>query len=153
MNPFSGEKSSNGQIEAFLQHPMWVIWWWFPGPIRVSIRTVPGCFMGVSVGSSRTQSVRNGLAALDLPPDTPVLIHDAARPGLSQDMISALIAALETADAVAPALPVPDALKTERNGKLETVSRDGPVASPNPSGVPAGRHPRGARCRRWRSGR
>ncbi|MEH6810348.1 MAG: bifunctional 2-C-methyl-D-erythritol 4-phosphate cytidylyltransferase/2-C-methyl-D-erythritol 2,4-cyclodiphosphate synthase [Hyphomonas oceanitis] len=111
-------------IEAFLQHPD-------VGHLVVVSGTGQGKFgpfpgtSWVLGGDSRTQSVRNGLAALDLPPDTAVLIHDAARPGLSQDMISALIAALENADAVAPALPVPDALKTERNGKLETVPREG----------------------------
>jgi len=76
-------------------------------------------------GATRTQSVRNGLNALDLPTDTPVLIHDAARPGLSQTMISSLLEALGTADAVAPALSVPDALKAMRDGKLVTIPREG----------------------------
>jgi 2-C-methyl-D-erythritol 4-phosphate cytidylyltransferase / 2-C-methyl-D-erythritol 2,4-cyclodiphosphate synthase len=76
-------------------------------------------------GPTRTKSVRNGLAALDLHPDTPVLIHDAARPGLSQEMITALLAALAKSEGVAPALPVQDALKTLRDEKLETVPRDG----------------------------
>tara|TARA_R110002126_G_scaffold7368_4_gene36249 strand:- start:13 stop:918 length:906 start_codon:yes stop_codon:yes gene_type:complete len=69
--------------------------------------------------------VRNGLAALDLPSDTPVLIHDAARPGLSQDMITSLLAALDRTDAVAPALPVSDALKALKDGQMVTVPRDG----------------------------
>ena len=119
-----GRKVLEWSIEAFLQHPD-------VGHLVVVSGTGQGKFgpfpgtSWVLGGDSRTHSVRNGLAALDLPPDTPVLIHDAARPGLTQDMISALIAALENADAVAPALPVPDALKTERNGKLETVPREG----------------------------
>ncbi|KCZ55257.1 bifunctional 2-C-methyl-D-erythritol 4-phosphate cytidylyltransferase/2-C-methyl-D-erythritol 2,4-cyclodiphosphate synthase [Hyphomonas chukchiensis] len=119
-----GRKVLEWSIEAFLQHPdvdhLVVV----SGTGQGKFGPFPGTSW-VSGGDSRTQSVRNGLAALDLPPETPVLIHDAARPGLSQSMISALIAALETADAVAPALPVPDALKTERNGKLETVPREG----------------------------
>jgi len=81
--------------------------------------------VSVPGGATRTQSVRNGLAALDLPGDTPVLIHDAARPGLSQDMITSLLTALDRTDAVAPALPVSDALKTLKDGKLVTVPRDG----------------------------
>ena len=81
--------------------------------------------VSVPGGATRTQSVRNGLAALDLPSDTPVLIHDAARPGLSQDMITSLLAALDRTDAVAPALPVSDALKALKDGQMVTVPRDG----------------------------
>jgi 2-C-methyl-D-erythritol 4-phosphate cytidylyltransferase/2-C-methyl-D-erythritol 2,4-cyclodiphosphate synthase len=40
-------------------------------------------------------------------------------------MITSLLAALATADAVAPALPVSDALKALKDGKLVTVPRDG----------------------------
>ena len=112
-----GRKVLDWSIEAFLQHPdvgqLVVV----AGSDQGNFGPFPGTSW-VLGGDSRTHSVRNGLAALDLPPDTPVVIHDAARPGLSQGMISALIAALENADAVAPGLPVPDALKTERNGKL-----------------------------------
>lgn len=93
--------------------------------------TVPG-------GATRTQSVRNGLAALDLPPATPVLIHDAARPGLSQAMISSLLEALATADAAAPALPVPDALKAVRDAKLVTISREGVWRVQTPQGFRLG---------------
>lgn len=66
----------------------------------------------VSGGATRTASVRAGLEALAVrgAPDH-VLIHDAARPGLSGSTIAALLDALETADAVAPALAVADALK------------------------------------------
>lgn len=66
--------------------------------------------------SSRTESVRNGLAALTGKPPRYVLIHDAARPGLSPEVLDELLAALHTADAAAPALPVSDALK--RSGPL-----------------------------------
>lgn len=76
-------------------------------------------------GETRTGSVRNGLAALDGPDDTKVLIHDAARPGLSAGMITALLDALDGADAAAPALPVADALKRSSGNRLETVDRDG----------------------------
>src|SRR3990167_5609613 len=39
-------------------------------------------------GETRTQSVINGLLALNAPDDTIVLIHDAARPGLEPATIS-----------------------------------------------------------------
>ena len=41
--------------------------------------------------SSRTESVRNGLAALTGKPPRYVLIHDAARPGLSQEVLDELL--------------------------------------------------------------
>ncbi len=82
-------------------------------------------FVRAEPGETRTQSVLSGLRALDAPPETPVLIHDAARPGIEAATISALIAALGDADASAPALPVADALKADRGGTLSTVDRNG----------------------------
>lgn len=60
-------------------------------------------------GATRSASVRAGLAAIadaDI-----VLIHDAARPGVTPDIVRRLIAAIEAGAAgAAPALPVTDAL-------------------------------------------
>ena len=88
-----------------------------PGPGQRFTRAEPG--------ATRTQSVLSGLRALAAPDDTIVLIHDAARPGIDSGTISALIAALETHDAAAPALPVADALKHQRGDTLTTVDRNG----------------------------
>ncbi|GAM99345.1 2-C-methyl-D-erythritol 4-phosphate cytidylyltransferase [alpha proteobacterium U9-1i] len=67
----------------------------------------------VDGGATRTASVRAGLEALRVAAPDIVLIHDAARPGLSPAMIRKLVAAIEQgARAAAPALPVPDALVT-----------------------------------------
>lgn len=82
-------------------------------------------FVRAEPGATRTFSVLSGLAALALPDDAKVLIHDAARPGLDAATISALIEALDHAAAAAPALPVSDALKAERNGILTNVERSG----------------------------
>ncbi|MEJ0024060.1 MAG: bifunctional 2-C-methyl-D-erythritol 4-phosphate cytidylyltransferase/2-C-methyl-D-erythritol 2,4-cyclodiphosphate synthase [Alphaproteobacteria bacterium] len=80
----------------------------------------------VSGGAVRTASVRAGLAALakGAEPDS-VLIHDAARPGLSAVLIDSLLAGLADADGVAPALISPDALKRvdEHGYVTEDVSR------------------------------
>lgn len=78
----------------------------------------------VAGGATRTQSVKAGLSALTLSDDALVLIHDAARPGLTHDIIDSLIVALNEVDAAAPALPVSDALKRPQDNGLETVSRD-----------------------------
>ena len=58
-------------------------------------------------GGSRTASVRAGIAALTTADSTPVLIHDAARPGVSLSMIDTLVSALTEHDAAAPATLVP----------------------------------------------
>lgn len=82
-------------------------------------------FVRAEPGASRTQSVLSGLAVLEVPMDTKVLIHDAARPGIDGALITALIEALDIADAAAPALPVSDALKRDDEGVLTTVDRAG----------------------------
>ncbi|MBV8973275.1 MAG: bifunctional 2-C-methyl-D-erythritol 4-phosphate cytidylyltransferase/2-C-methyl-D-erythritol 2,4-cyclodiphosphate synthase [Sphingomonadaceae bacterium] len=62
-------------------------------------------------GTTRQESVRNGLAAL--PADaTHVLIHDAARPFVTGGMIDRVIAALAEHDGATPALPVVDSLRS-----------------------------------------
>jgi 2-C-methyl-D-erythritol 4-phosphate cytidylyltransferase/2-C-methyl-D-erythritol 2,4-cyclodiphosphate synthase len=80
----------------------------------------------VQGGATRTASVRAGLAALA---DAEiVLIHDAARPGLTAEIVRRLIAAIEAgADGAAPALPVSDALRrTDDAGRaLDEVERGG----------------------------
>jgi 2-C-methyl-D-erythritol 4-phosphate cytidylyltransferase / 2-C-methyl-D-erythritol 2,4-cyclodiphosphate synthase len=81
-------------------------------------------------GSTRTASVRAGLAALaDSAPDF-VLVHDAARPGLRPQMIRALLEELERgADAAAPALRLSDALRRVDGamGVTAEVARDDAV--------------------------
>ena len=60
-------------------------------------------------GTTRAASVRAGLDALA--PDTiRVLIHDAARPLVSEALIDRVLAALDRHPGAAPALPVTDAL-------------------------------------------
>jgi 2-C-methyl-D-erythritol 4-phosphate cytidylyltransferase/2-C-methyl-D-erythritol 2,4-cyclodiphosphate synthase len=72
----------------------------------------------VTGGASRTESVRNGLAALqDDPPDL-VLIHDAARPFVTSAIIHGIIRALGTAQAAVPVLPMVDAVKAFDHGQI-----------------------------------
>jgi 2-C-methyl-D-erythritol 4-phosphate cytidylyltransferase/2-C-methyl-D-erythritol 2,4-cyclodiphosphate synthase len=78
----------------------------------------------VEGGKTRTDSVRAGLRALQPHAPASVLIHDAARPGLADDVLDELLAALSDADAAAPALPVSDALKDRSGPTLRTVARD-----------------------------
>jgi len=80
----------------------------------------------VTGGATRAASVQAGLAALDHADDTPVLIHDAARPFLSPTVIDRLIDALDQADGALPALPVADSLRRGVDGLVAgAVEREG----------------------------
>jgi len=76
----------------------------------------------VDGGETRTRSVR---ACVEMADQPVVLIHDAARPGLTSEMIDRLLRALETAPGSAPTLPVADALARNGERGVEPVSRDG----------------------------
>ncbi|KEJ88411.1 bifunctional 2-C-methyl-D-erythritol 4-phosphate cytidylyltransferase/2-C-methyl-D-erythritol 2,4-cyclodiphosphate synthase [Sulfitobacter donghicola] len=84
-------------------------------------------------GAERSDSVRAGLAAL---PDCDlVLIHDAARPCVSAQVISDVIAALETSDGAAPGVAVSDALWVgDKNCVSGTKDRNGLFAAQTPQG-------------------
>ena len=80
----------------------------------------------VSGGADRSDSVQAGLRALSGPVDRIVLVHDAARPLLSPDVIARLIAGLAEADGAIAALPVADTLKRGEAERIEaTVDRAG----------------------------
>ena len=76
-------------------------------------------------GATRQDSVRAGLEALaPLAPEI-VLIHDAARPFLPPETISALLDALARHEGAIPAVPVAETLKRGSDGVIaETVPRD-----------------------------
>jgi 2-C-methyl-D-erythritol 4-phosphate cytidylyltransferase/2-C-methyl-D-erythritol 2,4-cyclodiphosphate synthase len=76
-------------------------------------------------GATRQASVRAGLEALqDTAPDF-VLIHDAARPFLSAELISRAIAAAEQYGAAVPAIAITDTVKKidEQDMVSETLDR------------------------------
>lgn len=80
----------------------------------------------VSGGASRAASVRLGLEALQTDAPKHVLIHDAARPFCSLDLIAAVLAPLAEVEGAFAALPVVDALwKAEGDQALTPVPRDG----------------------------
>lgn len=85
--------------------------------------------------ATRRESVLNGLEALaDYAPDH-VLIHDAARPFVSRDVIGAVIKALDTAPAAFPALRVVDALWQGVDGMARvSVPRDDLWRAQTPQG-------------------
>jgi 2-C-methyl-D-erythritol 4-phosphate cytidylyltransferase len=90
-------------------------------------------------GETRADSVRAGLA--EVPEDaTAVLVHDAARPLLSDAVIERVLAPLaEGWDGVVPGLPVSDTVKrVGADGHIEeTVVRDGLWTVQTPQAFPA----------------
>lgn len=80
----------------------------------------------VAGGAQRQDSVRLGLESLEpIGPDA-VLIHDAARPFLSPDLITHTLDALGGADGAIAAVPVHDTLKRGQDGcSMATVDRSG----------------------------
>jgi 2-C-methyl-D-erythritol 4-phosphate cytidylyltransferase len=95
------------------------------------VAVVPG-------GATRTASVR---AALDEVGSEAlvVLVHDAARPLLDEDVIERVLGPLsEGFDGVVPALPVTDTLRRASDGVAqETVEREAVVAVQTPQAFPA----------------
>lgn len=76
-------------------------------------------------GATRQESVRLGLAALAPAAPERVLIHDAARPFVTPDLIGRVIAALASHDGAIAAAPLADTLKRDRGDGVaaETVPR------------------------------
>lgn len=89
------------------------------------ISVVPG-------GADRSASVHAGLKALQATSPEKVLIHDAARPGLTPAMIATLCDALSEADAAAPALPAADSLRRTGQTGCEPLDRTGIVRVQTP---------------------
>jgi 2-C-methyl-D-erythritol 4-phosphate cytidylyltransferase len=87
----------------------------------------------VTGGETRTASVREALAAVGDDASV-VLVHDAARPLLPEEVVERVLAPLsEGYDGVVPALPVPDTIKRVRgNEVVETLDREGLVAVQTP---------------------
>ena len=78
----------------------------------------------ITGGATRSDSVRNALAYVGLRYDqaeTGVLIHDAARPLVTQRIIADCMEALREHDAVGTAVPTSDTILTVENGVIANV--------------------------------
>jgi 2-C-methyl-D-erythritol 4-phosphate cytidylyltransferase len=87
----------------------------------------------VTGGASRSESVRNALAKV--PDDaTVVLVHDAARPVVPEDVIERVVTALGDGwDAAVPALPIADTVKrVDGETVTETLEREGLITVQTP---------------------
>jgi 2-C-methyl-D-erythritol 4-phosphate cytidylyltransferase len=77
----------------------------------------------VAGGSSRQASTLQGLDALRALAPTHVLIHDAARPFLSGQIILDVLHALEKNEAVDVAIPTADTIIVERDGYIQSIPK------------------------------
>jgi 2-C-methyl-D-erythritol 4-phosphate cytidylyltransferase len=94
----------------------------------------------VTGGETRTASVRAAVA--EIPDDAlVVLVHDAARPLLPEEVIERVLLPIsEGWDGIVPGLPLPDTTKRVSDGVVvETVARDDLVAVQTPQAFPADR--------------
>lgn len=79
-----------------------------------SLSLIPG-------GISRTESVKAGLEILQNVEQ--VLIHDAARPGINETIIEAILIGLEKSKGVAPVLEIFDTIKRVKGNVITTENR------------------------------
>lgn len=86
-------------------------------------------------GATRQESGRLGLEAIGQKPPSQILIHDAARPFVSADVIDRVIDALGSHEGAVPALPVTDTLKRAPDRIIaQTISREGLWTAQTPQG-------------------
>ena len=86
-------------------------------------------------GATRQDSVRHGLEAVAGRSPDSVLIHDAARPFIGDEITSRVVEALDDHVGVIPALPVADTLKRGIDGLIAgTVDREGLWRAQTPQG-------------------
>src|SRR5690606_21214539 len=87
-------------------------------------------------GATRQESVRRGLDFLAGAPPDAVLIHDAARPMVTADIVARVLAALETHTGAIAAEPLADTLKRDTGrGVIDaTVAREGLWKAQTPQG-------------------
>ena len=91
---------------------------------------LPAGWTYAAAGTERQRSVANSLAQLtDWDDDAMVLVHDAARPGVTAAVIDRLIGALQDgAKAAIPTLPVPDTLVAKAGSEVGEVLDRGALA-------------------------
>ena len=92
------------------------------GAFREKFAAVLG-FHGATVvdggRAERWETVRNALAAIADEECSHIAVHDAARPGVSNDLLSRIFTAARSLSAVVPAVPIAGTVK--RGGEVESI--------------------------------
>lgn len=130
-----GRSVLSRSIEAFADFSR-IIVTLAPEDMAQGVAAFGGQVVLVAGGASRSASIRAALDTLEGSGITHVLIHDAARPLVSAEVIGGVVAALQAgAPAAAPALPVTDALWRATEGQvIATAPRDGLFRAQTPQG-------------------
>ncbi len=134
-----GKSVLRWSLEAFLSHPAvtYVQTVIGPGQEVDFAAAVEGLTLASPVigGATRQTSCRLGVEACASHQPEYILIHDAARPFVSRELIASVIDGLMKCGAVVPALPVTDTIKT-LNGSViwKTVDRSTLVTVQTPQG-------------------
>jgi 2-C-methyl-D-erythritol 4-phosphate cytidylyltransferase len=137
--PLAGKPVLLRSLHPFLEHPEveWVIVALPPAhvedppvPLPAGVRVVPG-------GAERGESVRHALGAVPEVADV-VVIHDAARPLLTADVLDRTLRAVVPGVGAIAALPVADTLKrVDGEGRIvETIDRRGLWRAQTPQAFP-----------------
>ena len=131
--PLSGIPVVARAVDSFGELPIWVV----IGQEQeaqltaaLNARRIKGSVTG---GTTRQESVRNGLDAIIAAGGArKVLIHDAARPLVPRRVLDALVASLRTAVAAVPVVPVPDTVARADRKLGAVVDRAGLVRVQTP---------------------
>ncbi|MGZ6299803.1 MAG: 2-C-methyl-D-erythritol 2,4-cyclodiphosphate synthase [Candidatus Limnocylindria bacterium] len=117
---FSGRPAWRWGLDTLLAVPgmSWVVVVAPPDALERFRDAVPEAGRGrcevVAGGEERADSVLAGIAALTragFPEDAPILIHDAARPAASSDLMERIVAAVTPTDGAIPVVTLHDSLK------------------------------------------
>ena len=128
--PIGGKPMVRHSVERFMSHPgidqIWVVI--AEGQeqqMTAALAPLSGYNLVVG-GATRQQSVLRGLTAMGQAGGARnILIHDAARPFVSDDVIDRLLQQLEGAPAAIPVLPSVDTMVQAEDGRMgRTVDRD-----------------------------
>jgi 2-C-methyl-D-erythritol 4-phosphate cytidylyltransferase / 2-C-methyl-D-erythritol 2,4-cyclodiphosphate synthase len=104
-----------------------------PSDVNDRVKVIAG-------GAERVDSVVAGIAALTaarVPEDMPVLVHDAARPAASPELMVRVVAAVRAGTGAVPLVPVADSLKQVDASRTVTgaIDRDSVLAAQTPQGA------------------
>jgi len=133
--PLAGRPMLAWTVEAFLRHPrcaeiVIALAAGMENAARDALGSLADHVRFTRGGETRTQSVRATVLASE---EANVLVHDAARPFVSREVIDGVLDALARADGAAPVLPIADALASGPD-RLEPRARDGLMRIQTPQG-------------------
>ncbi len=129
-------------VEAFSSHPaidgiQVVIGDGDADLYAAAVNGLPKLLSPVVGGGTRQESVKNGLEALSAAQPRLVLVHDAARPFVSAEVIDAVISACDAQSGAIPVLPVTETVKRIEDGVVAaTVPREKLATAQTPQGFP-----------------